>query len=311
MHLFRCRFLQPGTLPDKTLAGHLWLQACLLTHSKQPSADTFQPFENSRDSAGSDEANNASDFSGVISEPRFVRHGMRGQLRSLQLCLPVLLLFAKRPTLSMAQEPFDCWEKARLDPKIDASRFAEVRTVFGYGSLIFRPGFPYRRKFPARVRGYLRRFWQRSCDHRGTPDFPGRVMALLRAEDVDVDGEGEVCGMAFEVEASDWPEVLAALDIRERHGYTRTLTTLHSLEGPGELGEAVVYYVHEPQQSAAYTGPEALDATAAVIAAAKGPSGPNDEYLFSLLEALKSQGLPEDAYLTSLRERVRDTQKGG
>lgn len=58
--------------------------------------------------------------------------------------------------------------------------------------------------------------------------------------------------------------------------------------------------------SAAYTGPEALEDTAKVIAMAKGPSGPNDEYLFALLDAMESNGLPEDPYLISLSTAVRE-----
>ena len=77
------------------------------------------------------------------------------------------------------------------------------------------------------MRGFLRRFWQRSCDHRGTPEAPGRVLALLRCSDVtDVDPSDRsdvVTRMAYEVEMEDWPAVLEALDIRERHGYTRSL----------------------------------------------------------------------------------------
>eukprot|EP00438_Fugacium_kawagutii_P024658 Skav213937 [mRNA] locus=scaffold2679:290194:290442:- [translate_table: standard] len=58
----------------------------------------------------------------------------------------------------------------------------------------------------------------------------------------------------------------------------RTLAELHRAEGP--LGhKAVVYCAHAPQQSAAYTGPEALEATAEVIRRAVGPSGPNDQQL--------------------------------
>ncbi|CAE6948192.1 chac2 [Symbiodinium natans] len=188
---------------------------------------------------------------------------------------------------------FDCWERAHVDENISSDEFAKARTVFGYGSLIFRPGFPYKRMYPACVRGYLRRFWQMSCDHRGTPESPGRVLALLRTQDVSQiagDGEDVVFGMAFEVDAADWQDVLETLDIRERHGYTRTLTRLYpvSSDGHDELpscGEAVIYYTYNPECSAAYAGPESVEASAKVIARAVGPSGPNDEYLFSLVEA--------------------------
>ncbi|CAL1170663.1 unnamed protein product [Cladocopium goreaui] len=217
------------------------------------------------------------------------------------------------PLLSHAastEADYDCWEKARVDPDVDPEEFDKVRTVFGYGSLIFRPGFPFKRSYPASVRGFLRRFWQRSCDHRGTPEAPGRVLALLRCSDVtDVDPSDRsdvVTGMAYEVEMEDWPAVLEALDIRERHGYTRTLAELHSSEGLPLGRQGVVYCAHQPQQSAAYTGPEPVEATAQVIRTAKGPSGPNEEYLFSLLDAMESNGLPADPYLTSLSAAVRE-----
>ena len=215
-------------------------------------------------------------------------------------CIASLVLQPAVRGQPVAFMAFDCWEKARVDPALDTGSWKDVRTVFGYGSLIFRPGFPYCKAYPATVRGFIRRFWQRSCDHRGTPEKPGRVLALLKS-----DLEDPVVGMAYDVEAKDWPEVLEALDIRERHGYTRTVTELFSPSG-NALGRAVVYFASEPEKSAAYTGPEPIEETAAVIATAEGPSGPNDAYLFSLLDALESNGLPEDPYLKALSKAVRE-----
>src|SRR5690349_19514370 len=87
--------------------------------------------------------------------------------------------------------------------------------VFGYGSLLFRPGFPYEERRPALVRGYRRRLDQGSPDHRGTPERLGRVATLLR------DPDASSSGAVFRVAERDAEMVLKDLDHREKGGYER------------------------------------------------------------------------------------------
>ncbi|MFT6307334.1 MAG: cation transport protein ChaC, partial [Halioglobus sp.] len=101
--------------------------------------------------------------------------------------------------------------------------------VFGYGSLIWRPGFAFAEKRLATVVGYRRRFCQASHDHRGTPDRPGRVVTL------SPDSDSQCEGMAFKLEESV-EDVLKLLDIREQDGYERQSLALTFRDGSIEQG---------------------------------------------------------------------------
>lgn len=151
--------------------------------------------------------------------------------------------------------------------------------LFGYGSLLYKAGFPYLECRPATITGWARRFWQGSHDHRGTPEAPGRVATLI--EDA-----GATCtGMAYRITH----EVLEPLDIREKNGYLRFTTALDFHDGSSEQG--LVYIA--TQANAAYLGPAPLREMAAHIATSVGPSGANREYLLGVAKALRELGVDD------------------
>jgi glutathione-specific gamma-glutamylcyclotransferase len=151
--------------------------------------------------------------------------------------------------------------------------------LFGYGSLIFKADFPYIERRPASIAGWTRRFWQGSHDHRGTETAPGRVVTL-------VPDPGALChGMAYLVT----PEEFAHLDHREKNGYLRLATEIVFEDGSSV--EGLVYIA--THENAAFLGPASALDIARQIAEARGPSGPNRDYLLELAKALRELGKPD------------------
>lgn len=161
--------------------------------------------------------------------------------------------------------------------------------LFGYGSLIWKADFPYLERRRAAIQGWERRFWQGSHDHRGTPQSPGRVATLIESPDA-------LChGMAYRISG----ETLKPLDIREKNGYLREKVTLYFADG--EQATGLVYMA--TADNAAFLGDSPLDAIAAQIDRAHGPSGPNRDYLLNLAEALREMAV-EDAHIMALEQRL-------
>jgi cation transport regulator ChaC len=168
--------------------------------------------------------------------------------------------------------------------------------IFGYGSLIWRPGFEYLERRPARLAGWQRRFWQGSHDHRGVPERPGRVVTLVRT------GEGHCDGMAYRVDRSTVTRVFENLDHREKNGYQRFDVGLQCHTDPTEVLDAVVYIA--PTDNFAYLGPAPIDQIARQIATSHGPSGSNRDYLLELAEALRDLDV-HDEHVFELESAVR------
>lgn len=174
--------------------------------------------------------------------------------------------------------------------------------VFGYGSLIWNPGFPYLEKRVARLDGFARRFTLTSRHYRGTPERPGLVLGLDWAP-------GASCtGVAFRICEFEDRAVRDYLVQRELVSYAYFETRYPLLCADGEEIEALCYVVDRshPQYAGGLTDEE----KAGIIAAAVGPSGPNIEYLENTLGHLKDLGIPDDD-LEALCTRVRQIADAG
>ena len=87
--------------------------------------------------------------------------------------------------------------------------------IFGYGSLVWRPDFPFVERYHAVIEGWVRRFWQGSTDHRGVPGAPGRVVTLV------AEPHARCSGTAYRVDDAVIDSVINTLEYREKGGYRR------------------------------------------------------------------------------------------
>jgi len=168
---------------------------------------------------------------------------------------------------------------------------AEITThwVFGYGSLIWKPGFPFIRNVPALLNGAHRSLCIYSHRHRGTEAQPGLVFGLVHG--------GSCRGMAFEVEDRLWPEVVDYLREREldKGVYREQLRPIR-VDGVG-AADALVFLVDE--KHAQYAGRLEIAEQARLVRAAQGESGRNTEYVIETAKILASLGI-RDRYLDEL-----------
>ena len=167
--------------------------------------------------------------------------------------------------------------------------------IFGYGSLVWRPAFGFAERRTAWISGFARRFWQGSTDHRGVPGSPGRVVTLLPEADA------RCFGVAYRVPEAESSFILASLDHRERGGYERHRLDLHFDDGTRTPG---LVYIATPANPN-YLGPAPLDAIAAQVARARGPSGSNAEYVRELARSLREMPA-DDEHVFALDALLRE-----
>jgi glutathione-specific gamma-glutamylcyclotransferase len=168
--------------------------------------------------------------------------------------------------------------------------------VFAYGSLIWRPGFSFIDRVPARLIGLHRALCVYSFDHRGTPERPGLVLGLDRG--------GACRGVAYRVAARQRAETIAYLREREQttNVYIEAMRPVILQSKPPRQVSALVFVVdrRHPQ----YAGRLDLDRQLHLVRQGHGRSGPNREYVLSTVKALEALGY-RDHDLHLLAERLR------
>jgi len=219
----------------------------------------------------------------------------------------------------MQREPY---EEVKLEE--DGSLF-----VFGYGSIIWKfdiPSVTPVKTVRCKAFGYERRFYQGSTDHRGTVGFPGRTVTLVKS-DYDDDSSSSssskknaesessyVSGVAYLIQKEDVAVVLENLEFREKQYDLRVQLEIYSDEDDYEsrsnnnnlISTRAVCWIatSNTKKNINWIGEQTEDEIAKVIANAKGPSGPNYEYLFNLCEAMRKFNI-EDAHLYELEKKVK------
>jgi len=162
---------------------------------------------------------------------------------------------------------------------------ADERWVFGYGSLMWRPGFPYAERQAATLHGRRRAFCIYSVHHRGTPARPGLVLGLAPG--------GAVRGAAYRVAEADWPDTYAYLREREQptETYVEAWRAIRLADGRRIPGLVFLSDTAHPQ----WAGALSLERQAELIAGARGLSGRNLDYLRDLVDHLREMGVRDPA----------------
>ncbi len=176
----------------------------------------------------------------------------------------------------------------------------DVFWVFGYGSLMWRPGFDFEQRQIAIAHGYHRALCIRSWFHRGSEHNPGLVLGLDRG--------GACKGTAFRIHANRYAEVIDYLRERElvTSVYKERVVPIRLADG--RRSKAVTYVVDRGHPQ--YAPGLASDAAARIVANAVGQSGHNADYVLNSVAHFRTLGI-RDAWMEDVADKLRLYQATG
>jgi cation transport protein ChaC len=184
---------------------------------------------------------------------------------------------------------------AKIEPEAELSK--GDLWVFGYGSLMWRPGFEFIEQVPARLIGEHRALCVYSFDHRGTPEKPGLVLGLDRG--------GACRGVAFRVAAKHRGDTVDYLRSREQttNVYREVMRSVWLEDEARHRVSALAYVVDRGHVQ--YAGRLSLADQLRHVQQGHGRSGNNRDYVLSTVKSIEAQGF-RDAQLHQLALMMHD-----
>jgi len=172
--------------------------------------------------------------------------------------------------------------------------------VFGYGSLMWRPGFEFVEQVQARLIGEHRALCVYSYVHRGTPEKPGLVLGLDRG--------GACRGVAFRVAEKNRATTVAYLRAREQvtSVYREVMRSVWLDNEPRQRVSALAYVVDRGHVQ--YAGRLSLADQLRLVREGHGQSGANPEYVIATVMAIEAEGF-RDRQLHQLASMLRDDKQ--
>jgi cation transport protein ChaC len=185
--------------------------------------------------------------------------------------------------------------EAKIQPEAESTK-ADL-WVFGYGSLMWRPGFEFIEQVPARLIGEHRALCVYSFDHRGTPEKPGLVLGLDRG--------GACRGIAFRVATRLRSATIDYLRGREQttHVYREVMRSVWLENEARQRVSALAYVVDRGHVQ--YAGRLSLAEQLRFVLQGHGRSGNNRDYVLSTVKSIEAQGF-RDAQLHQLALMLHD-----
>ncbi len=153
--------------------------------------------------------------------------------------------------------------------------------VFGYGSLMWNPGFPFTESATGRLYGYHRDLCVWSWHYRGNRQTPGLVLGL--------DQGGSCTGVSYRIDNNDRGAVLAYLQHRELNTEIYDVVCSPVLLDTGRKVTALCFVVDRKKEQ--YTGRLSLGEVTRIVKSARGQRGENMEYVVNTYTHLQELGV--------------------